>query len=639
MLKLKDNELKKIALDEFHRALDDFYNPFIPEPNILHDPKRVIGFYIDPQDDWKITLNVAELPGFLNDPIETRLFLREICRHEISHYMICPSDAVTNILMISSARKIAKDPELGNLIANIVTDIIIDVERNKLFPGEPIWLDLVTLKSIKENNKEISPLVLLMERVKEILWNETSKLEFNEYLKDLLKKHGLVEKYFKNEIKLLDALSLKASELEQDAIKISKFIKKNLFNRESWPRLVEDVAKILLKHVPQNEMQMTQLISQASEIFHSDCTGLPMRMPKLDDEEEKEKLIDEISSFARNPEDIERGLEIIEELTPQRQEKERKKDASVAGDKTSDTTREKQKKKEKSKKKRKGGGTKKQRGKQGGAGIKKSKKIISLKALRYWYRSISKDHVKIKIKEKKKSGAIPVSIDTWNLSDKIEELDVQASMASFPKLLPGLTTKKWNKQDVFGQVTSKHLPDLLLVIDSSGSMNWHYSRRNLTNPYHVALIGAFGALDVAMKRDALASVINFSGSATVVKWTRDRVLLENALLAYRGGGTIFPNVQLKELVRLHERNWPNRKILLVLITDAELANWSTTMHVIERILKAKHHVAFFHISNVKNKNLEKLGRDGAIIHQITRPQDLAGLIIAETKRIYEQQVQ
>jgi len=185
--KLSKDMLIEIARDMFNKALEDFFYPPIPEPRIIYDPKSSEGFYIDPENDWKTTLNVTLVPkGLTLD--EIKKFLRFVSRHEIGHYIICPYDLVTSILIISAAKKVVGSYEIAMFIANFFADVIDDVERNGIFPGDPIILDAFSTRDLKNEYKKLSPLIKVLIRVKEILWTEINLSKISKDKRDMINK-------------------------------------------------------------------------------------------------------------------------------------------------------------------------------------------------------------------------------------------------------------------------------------------------------------------------------------------------------------------------------------------------------------------------------------------------------------------
>jgi len=118
--------------------------------------------------------------------------------------------------------------------------------------------------------------------------------------------------------------------------------------------------------------------------------------------------------------------------------------------------------------------------------------LIDANGLATWYRGLAKNLIEIKIFEEKPGGQLPVYPEVWRIGDRIEELDIVQSLLNSPVIIPNITTRKWANKEGPGHLVEKQIPDLLIVLDSSGSMNWNYSSRSsrARGPYHTALVAA-----------------------------------------------------------------------------------------------------------------------------------------------------
>ncbi|HDZ19435.1 MAG TPA: hypothetical protein ENH75_14145, partial [archaeon] len=58
-LKIEENKIIKLAKIAFNKALAEFYFPPLSEPKFVFDYTHLEGFYIDPENKWQITMNLA----------------------------------------------------------------------------------------------------------------------------------------------------------------------------------------------------------------------------------------------------------------------------------------------------------------------------------------------------------------------------------------------------------------------------------------------------------------------------------------------------------------------------------------------------------------------------------------------------
>lgn len=181
-----------------------------------------------------------------------------------------------------------------------------------------------------------------------------------------------------------------------------------------------------------------------------------------------------------------------------------------------------------------------------------------------------------------------------------------------------------------GLEQSKSLPDMLLVIDSSGSMTWGMTSKNISGPYHTALVAAFAAMDVALRRGSRVAAINFSSGSRSSKWSSSKAEVERILLAYQGGGTVAP---VKKITKACEE--AELKVMVLMMTDAEIANWDKFVEAVRNLSLRGHKLFLFHINGRGSKKTQRALEDaGAIVYPIKSVKDLPGLVVREVRNVY-----
>ncbi len=182
------------------------------------------------------------------------------------------------------------------------------------------------------------------------------------------------------------------------------------------------------------------------------------------------------------------------------------------------------------------------------------------------------------------SDAIPISEQTpiginanysypasWKLGDPIEEMDMMLSFATSPVIIPGITTKKWIQNPIFNYGSENKDSDLLLVIDTSGSMG---SIIKPQNNIHQAVLASFGIIKYFESKSAKVALIGFSDKITAeVEWTKDYELLRDNLLTDGHGGTNFPILNIRTIIEKTKN-----PIVTVVITDGEINNLQLTLN-------------------------------------------------------------
>ncbi len=253
--------------------------------------------------------------------------------------------------------------------------------------------------------------------------------------------------------------------------------------------------------------------------------------------------------------------------------------------------------------------------------------------IRFWYRAKVRGLLRFDVRERRIAGSTPLSIQVWRLGDPLEELDVVQSLQAFPILVPNMSTRRWFKTEMYGEFESESLPDLLLVIDSSGSMTWSMRGKTVSGPYHTALVSAFAAMDVALRKGSRVAAINFSDGTRVCEWTRERSTVEKILLAYQGGGTVGPIRKISDAC-----DSAGSGVMVLLITDAEIANWGRLVKSIAKLTRRGHKYFMFHMESpgyeMEDSIHGALTKAGAHAIPVESVKDLPGLVVREVRRVY-----
>ncbi len=549
-------ELAKKAWDKTQKA---FYFPPLDLPMFVFDYTHLEGFYIDPQNKWKISMNLANTPIFIDDQ-EYINYFHAISLHEVSHYQIIPYDGLINARLLKAAMKNVNE-NFAPIVVNVFADLIIDL---KLYKKEP---DLIAWELKTTFNH-------LFERTKNKL-SEFSKFLFRAYEK-LLNIKIVKDDLF--------------TSVESVSEKVVKIIKKNFEDETLWEEKVSKIA-----------YHLRTLVNNTFTIV-----GAGIRKGEGNT---RRKTPGRSSSTVEFPEDV---LEImdnpfenknLDKLKEDNDEELRQKAEEFARETSySDYGAP-----------------------AGQAGI-----LIDGNPLTTWYRGLAKDLIEIKIFEEKPGGQLPIYPEVWRLGEPLEDLDIVQTILNSPIIIPNITTRKWLKNYGKGHLTEKQIPDLLLILDSSGSMNWNYLAKNPKGVYHTALVASFAALHFAAKKGVKFSVINFSNRADICDWTYDYKKAERTLLRYQGGGTHLP---IKDIVRQTEKS--ERDTLIFIITDFGIYNWSKSKKTMIDLTQKGHKIVGFFIGNAKIPKEKFKGLlEKVTFYPIKNAKDLTNLVIKEVKNYF-----
>ena len=210
--------------------------------------------------------------------------------------------------------------------------------------------------------------------------------------------------------------------------------------------------------------------------------------------------------------------------------------------------------------------------------------------------------------------------EVWKIGDPIEDIDIMLTYTVSPIIIPGVTTKKWSKNPVFKGGAQKSSPDLLLVLDSSGSMgSLKDEKSNLFN----AVKSCFAIIKYFEKNNSEVALINFSSKAIINLWSKDYKNIKKSLLLEGGGNTVFPINALVKLSRLKKSN-----CVIVIITDGEIQNDIQALEILTDHLLLGNKVFMFLQDNKGTiKKFLDLESYGALISQAFTAEDIRYLVL------------
>ncbi|MHA2423813.1 MAG: vWA domain-containing protein [Candidatus Thorarchaeota archaeon] len=565
----RTENLDAAAHRAWNKAISDFYHPPLPDPVIEYKEDTSSFFYID-STDWTVHLNTAGVPLNL-DASDAETYLHSVCHHEIQHYLVCPFDGVTNGMMFAGARKHVSDP-VAMFVCNLFADLIVDSGLLKRFPTLSHSRISTSIHDSSLRTRDHSPLWKLVVASYRHMWGFPVP-------------HGVdIEKA------TVDA-----------AGEIVRVTKKFIDNESKWRKATEEIAKIVAEWLPEDEDDMggMEMTSSSGDGDGSGESGGSLAVPRDLDGIMGSPIEDRNGDRARKCADrnsIENPDEILERLAIEVEER--------------------------------------------GGSLKDLEAVFVLYSggtgssdwTRFWYRAKVRGLLRFQVRQQKPVGATPLATEAWRLGDPIEELDVVQSLQAFPILVPNMSTRRWMKTYYYGVSREDTLPDLLIVLDSSGSMTYKMGAKDLQGPYHVALVSSFAAMDTALRKGVRVAAINFSGDIIFSEWTRDRNTIEDILMAYQGGGTVMPVKQIKKLCED-----VTSEVMTVIITDAGVSNWGPFTKTVTQLSRKGHKIFIFHIGARKGKTTKAgktLTKAGAVVIPVASIKELPGLVVSEVRRTF-----
>ncbi|MHA1519262.1 MAG: hypothetical protein ACTSRK_03680 [Promethearchaeota archaeon] len=588
-----------------------YFFPSIPDPLLIFDYSKQTGFFID-FSTYQITLNLANTPEIFLDQEYYEYFF-SLSLHEISHYIICPYDNITNMKLIAAVLRAQVYKYYAPIIVNIFSDLLIDYKNHLRYPEIMEWeLGLQVSQGITPSDQSpsssptSSPTSSSPKTPKKPSNSSPPQPSTKESTSDLWKL--LCRAYeIMWEKDFLPDLGVN-SILEEVTKKVCHLVQKSLDHEDLWEKNLTKIAKLLIP-ILKNECQ----VKNESGPISTSPSGRPSKGGESQQFPQSPlELPDDVSTTFGNYTEIPNYDQIKE------------------GDDSQTSTDT-----------------------QAGEKLENNLQVIAQEesfgnfqaianlfgyqdprtTLALWYRGRAKNLIKIEIVAQKEGGSIPVYPIKWRLGDPLEKLDPIQTLITSPVIIPNITTKQWVNHQGPGIDEIQQLPDLMIVLDSSGSMTWNFNKKSISGRYHISLLASFAAMQYAIKQGAFISVINFSDRCRYVEWTNNQYEIEQTLLSYQGSGTILPS---ERMLRIAKK--ATRPSCIMVITDFEIGNWDQAYHDFMKLLALGNKIICFFIGgrekDLESEELKRLQSMGTKFYCISKKRDLVGLVIREIHGAY-----
>ena len=556
--------IEYVFSSEYHNSLG------IPMPEVqmllADDENYSTGqYYITIDKTWQIHLNFGKLPVSYK---EFQDEVKVLTRHEIEHYMCCPFDVITHLRMLKCIRNIyyREYSHLGinieyacGSIANQATDIIVDTKNFYLHPQETLQSEINWIK--KGANIAICPRHnKLMFLTKEAIWG--CSLDIKENDAELLKIVAQMAKKFKE-----NGIDDKSSFLS----------KTEEYTRAFFNLYIRDKKEGNDNQGDQQGQSSSSNQQQGGQQGQLDLSNQQQGQFSIGPKDKSENG----SAFVfADPDKIK---EAIEALAHETELNEFVDLLGIAG--------------------------------LGGLSCKDREKL--------WFIAQSSDIIPI---EEETNTGNPINYsypNTWRIGDPIESLDLILSYITSPKLIPGITTKKWERITTESHGSEKKLRDLLLVVDTSGSMK---SVTREADNMHQAVLASFGILNYFESKKCKVALIEFSDSVRVdITWTVQYDEIREKLLTNGSGGTQFPIHRIQSTLEKSKN-----ELVTVVITDGELGNLQESITYFREYLNEGNKLYIFLLgSNGLSNGYDKLSEIGAKVYKANGAREFCNLVLTD----------
>jgi hypothetical protein len=177
---------------------------------------------------------------------------------------------------------------------------------------------------------------------------------------------------------------------------------------------------------------------------------------------------------------------------------------------------------------------------------------------------------------------------------------------------------------------ARNVPNLLLVVDSSGSMAFNPNAAGAARgKFDVVLNACWGLFrflkERGLENEVWVNAVNFSGTTRSSGWHRGHALdpVKRVLAAYEGGGTTLS----VDALRMARESAPG-SFLTVAMTDGSLSNTSAALEELHRTKadNSRNRLVLLHIGT-PNGFTEGVKRLGGLVHVLQQAQELVGLCL------------
>ena len=584
--------IEYVFSSEYHNSLG------IPMPEVqmllADDENYSTGqYYFTIDKTWQIHLNFGKLPVSYK---EFQDEVKVLTRHEIEHYMCCPFDVITHLRMLKCIRNIyyREYPNIGinieyacGSIANQAADIIVDTKNFYLHPQETLQSEINWIK--KGANIAICPRHnKLMFLTKEAIWG--CSLDIKENDAELLKIVAQMAKKFK-ENRIDDKSSFLSKTEEYTRAFFNLYIRDK---KEGNDNQGDQQGQSSSSNQQQGGQQgqsgsgnQQQGGQQGQSSSGNQQQGGQQGQLDLSNQQQgqfsigpKDKSENGSAFVFADPDKIK---EAIEALAHETELNEFVDLLGIAG--------------------------------LGGLSFKDREKL--------WFIAQSSDIIPI---EEETNTGNPINYsypNTWRIGDPIESLDLILSYITSPKLIPGITTKKWERITTESHGSEKKLRDLLLVVDTSGSMK---SVTREADNMHQAVLASFGILNYFESKKCKVALIEFSDSVRVdITWTVQYDEIREKLLTNGSGGTQFPIHRIQSTLEKSKN-----ELVTVVITDGDLGNLQESITYFREYLNEGNKLYISLLgSNGLSNGYDKLSEIGAKVYKANGAREFCNLVLTD----------
>jgi uncharacterized protein with von Willebrand factor type A (vWA) domain len=190
---------------------------------------------------------------------------------------------------------------------------------------------------------------------------------------------------------------------------------------------------------------------------------------------------------------------------------------------------------------------------------------------------------------------------------------------------------------------SKGLPDILFMVDTSGSMDWAYAEQNGTvdasgpmHSYDLACTAVHSVVNYLEKSKKAAWMkfgsVTFSSTTKFSGWKDHKDIKEifKALYDKENSGTSLDSAVIDEVLKSKNDNF-----WAIMMTDGAIGNEEEALQKVQEMVEQGNYFTLIHIGTENSfcKKIKELyGEDAAVV--IDSAEKLSGMALKYTKNMY-----
>ena len=569
--------IEYVFKNEYHSSLG------IPMPKVTmllaDDENYNTGqYYITIDKTWQIHLNFGKLPVSYKEFSDE---VKVLTRHEIEHYMCCPFDVITHFRMLKriidvynreySFLGININVACGS-ISNQAADIIVDTKNFIRHPEETLKSEINWIK--KGADLQLCPRHnKLMFLTKEAIWGRS--LEINETDSELISiVNKLALEFMKNGIDDKNSFLDKTEDYTKAFFELYKKDRSESKEQSLGPQQGGQQSSQQGGQQQGGQQGSQQQGGQQS----SQQQGNPENSNPTNAGRPKDGNSYGSAFVFADPDKIKEAIEALAEETSVKQFSQILSIVGIGG-------------------------------------------LTEAQKEKLWF-TIHGAGI-IPIEEYSNSGSKDEYTypSTWRIGDPVDDMDLMLSFMTSPRIIPGMTTKKWEKStnDIDG--VEKRNRDLLLILDTSGSMK---NVLDESSNMHQAVLAAYGIISYFEKIQGKIALIEFSERVGVnINWTDDYEYVRSKLLVNGQGGTAFPIYTIRNTIEKSKN-----EIVTIIITDGELGNLQESLNYFREYIDNDNILYIFIIGQSKTlANYERLKDIGAKVFQSNKAEEFCNMVM------------